>query len=234
MNYKSHIPNFITLLNLLCGGLAVIFLFKGFILEAAMLVGLSAVFDFFDGLAAKLLNAKSLIGKELDSLADVISFGLVPSLFVFILMEKNIADDASIWIKIIPYFSLTIAGFSALRLAKFNLDTRQSVYFIGFPTPANAILLISFSIVALLQSDTILGNIFSNLYVQLLLIGITCFLLVSEIRMFALKFKGLSFKANRIRYTFLLIALLLIVFLGWTGLVFSIFTYILMSLIFKE
>ncbi len=234
MNFKSHIPNFITVLNLISGSFAVILLFRGFLTEAALFIGLAAVLDFLDGFVAKLLNAKSIIGKELDSLADVVSFGLVPALFLFLLMENSVRENASNLINAIPYIALAIAGFSALRLAKFNIDTRQTLSFLGLPTPANAILLISFVIVAFNSKDSAIGILFSNTILQVIVVFISCYLLVSEIPMFSLKFKTFGLKGNEIRYAFLLIAAALIIGLGWVGIFLTIIVYILMSLIFNR
>ncbi len=236
MNIKSHIPNTITVFNLLCGSIAVIFLFNGLLLGAALLVGLAAVFDFLDGFTAKLLNAKSLIGKELDSLADVISFGLVPSLFMFVLLKSEVNNEMSSFMSVIPYLALAITAFSALRLAKFNLDTRQTTSFIGLPVPANAIFIISFVMVVSTNDAPlpILNQIAANIWVQLAVIAISSYLLVSEIPMFAMKFsKGYGIKDNKVRYSFILLALISIVFLGWTGISLTIVIYILMSLKFK-
>jgi CDP-diacylglycerol---serine O-phosphatidyltransferase len=230
MNYKPHIPNAITILNLLSGSLAVILIFKGYLQEAALLVFLATILDFLDGFVAKMLNAKSIIGKELDSLADVISFGLAPALFLFVLMEKHPLTETSMFMAIMPYTALLIAGFSALRLAKFNIDTRQSVTFLGLPTPANAILIISFTIVA--GKIPLLSN---NFYLQLAIIPISCYLLISEIPMFAIKFsKGFSFRLNKIRYIYLSIAMALVLFFGWFGVMLAVLIYILMSIILRE
>lgn len=237
MNIRYHLPNTITVLNLLCGSLAVIFLFKRLFLEAAGLIGLAAVFDFFDGFVAKLLNAKSPIGKELDSLADVISFGLVPALFMFLLLSASIETTSNLVLSLVPYLSLFIVAFSALRLAKFNLDTRQSTSFLGLPVPANAIFIISYVMVALYNDAPvqILNQVASNIWLQLVLIAISCFLLVSEIPMFAMKFsKGYGIKENRVRYSFLLLSLISIVLLGWTGIALTIVIYIVMSIVFRD
>lgn len=230
MNYKSHIPNTITILNLLSGSLAVILLFKGYVQSAALLVVLATILDFLDGFIAKMLNAKSIIGKELDSLADVISFGLAPALFLFILMEKHPITETNNLTALLPYLALLIAAFSALRLAKFNIDTRQSVSFLGLPTPANAVLIISFTIVA--GQMPFLGN---NFYLQLAIIPLSCYLLVSEIPMFAIKFsKGFSLSLNKIRYIYISIGMALVLFLGWLGVMLAVVIYILMSIILRD
>ncbi len=230
MNYKSHIPNTITILNLLSGSLSVILLFKGYLQAAALLVILAAALDFLDGFIAKMLNAKSIIGKELDSLADVISFGLAPALFLFMLMEQHNITETNSIMALMPYLALFIAAFSALRLAKFNIDTRQSVSFLGLPTPANAVLIISFTIVA--SKMPVLGN---NFYLQLAIIPLSCYLLVSEIPMFAIKFsKGFSFSLNKIRYIYITIAMALVLLSGWLGVMLAGVIYILMSIILRD
>ena len=194
---KKHIPNFITSLNLFSGCVGVLLAFQGNYQGAFIAILLSAVFDFFDGFAARLLKAYSPMGKELDSLADVVSFGVVPGVIVFFLLSKI---DINEWI---PYLAFLIPVFSALRLAKFNIDERQTSSFIGLPTPANAIfwggLVFSFS-------DFLISNAW-------ILIGLTLvfsYLLVAEIPMFALKFKNFSWKNNQIQYLFLFVTLILL------------------------
>lgn len=238
MNIKVHVPNAVTLLNLISGSLAVILLYQGYVLYSAMFVGLSAIFDFLDGFFAKLFNVKSMLGKELDSLADVISFGLAPALFLFELMSNNksVAEAGNL-LSYTPYLALLIAAFSALRLAKFNLDTRQSVTFLGLPTPANAVFIVSLTIVALQQSSPIpvINQVAGIYWVQLAVIPFSCFLLVSEIPMFAMKFsKGFALSNNKLRYTFMLITLVCVGLFDWTGILLSVVIYILMSLIFME
>ena len=216
MNIKSHIPNTITVFNLLCGSIAVILLFNGSLKGAALLVGLAAVFDFLDGFTAKLLNAKSLIGKELDSLADIVSFGLVPSLFLFVLIKSELNFNGCFYNEAIPYLALAVTAFSALRLAKFNLDTRLTTSFIGLPVPAYAIFIISFVMVALYNDAPlpVLNQVASNIWVQLTVIAVSSFLLVSEIPMFAMKFsKGYGIKENNVRYSFFFWLLFLLFFL---------------------
>lgn len=238
MNIKYHIPNAITVLNLISGVVAIIFLFNGYVIEAALMVGLATILDFFDGFVAKLLNSKSLIGKELDSLADVVSFGVVPALFLFHLITKSLyLAGYSENYYFIPYLALAVAAFSALRLAKFNLDTRQTTSFLGLPTPANAVFIISFAVIGHFQDSPIeiINQITSNLWVQIGLIPITCFLLISELPMFAIKVsKGVKFKDNSLKYTFLIIAALLVGTLYWTGLTLAMILYVIMSLLFEK
>jgi CDP-diacylglycerol---serine O-phosphatidyltransferase len=215
---KKHIPNFITCLNLFSGCIAVLLAFKGNYQGAFIAILVAAVFDFFDGFAARMLKAYSPMGKELDSLADMVSFGFAPGMIVFsLLSEININE----WL---PYLAFIIPVFSALRLAKFNIDERQTSSFIGMPTPANAIF---WAGMAFSFTSFLVGNVW-------ILIALTVafsYLLVAEIPMFALKVKNLAWKDNQIQYIFLIVTIgLLVVFqlnafapiIGW---------YILLSII---
>lgn len=233
---KKHLPNSITILNLISGSVAVIQAIEGNLPLAAALVGLAAIFDFFDGFAARLLQVKSEIGKELDSLADVISFGLAPAIVLFCMIRDNSAiHDYPEIAAILPYTALLIAGFSALRLAKFNLDTRQTDSFIGLPTPANALFIISLPLFAgnsALQDAGLLSALAGNLFFQLALIPVSCFLLVSEIPLFALKFShGFSYGANKVKYSFLLITIIALLALKWSGIPIIVIIYILVSVL---
>jgi len=188
---KKHIPNFITCLNLFSGCVASYLAFKGNYQGAFVAILFAAVFDFLDGFAARLLKAYSPMGKELDSLADMISFGLAPGAIVFSLLTDTGINE---WL---PFAGFLIPVFSGLRLAKFNIDDRQTSSFLGLPVPANAIfwagIVYSFS--------PFLTN---NLWFFLLLIGVFCFFLISEIPMFSLKFKNVSWKENETQYFFLI------------------------------
>lgn len=195
---KKHIPNFITCLNLFSGCVAVFLAFKGNYQGAFIAILIAAVFDFFDGFAARILKAYSPMGKELDSLADVISFGMAPGAIVFsLLTEANINE----WL---PYLAFLIPVVSALRLAKFNIDERQTSSFIGMPTPANAIFWggLAFSYAGLLVE---------YYWVLIILTVLFSYLLVAEIPMFALKVKNLTWKDNQIQYIFLLVTIILLV-----------------------
>ncbi|WP_291563049.1 CDP-diacylglycerol--serine O-phosphatidyltransferase [Bacteroides sp.] len=224
-----NIPNSITSCNLFCGCIASYMAFGGDFRMAMLFIVLGAVFDFFDGMTARLLKVSSPIGKELDSLADNITFGLAPSAIVFSLFkEVSMPDFLSGISEYVPYCAFIISVFSALRLAKFNLDERQTSSFIGMPTPANALFWSSLAI-SLHENDGFL-QAFNVLYL-LLLVVVMSLLLVSELPMFALKFKNLSFQSNKIRYIFLLVSVLLLVFWGITGLAAVILWYILLSVI---
>ena len=188
---KKHIPNFITCLNLFSGCVASYLAFKSNYEGAFIAILLAAVFDFMDGFAARLLKAYSAMGKELDSLADMISFGLAPGAIIFSLLTESGTNE---WL---PFAGFLIPVFSGLRLAKFNIDDRQTSSFLGLPVPANAIfwagIVYSFS--------PFLTN---NTWFFLILIGVFCFLLVSEIPMFSLKFKNVSWRDNQNQYFFLI------------------------------
>lgn len=193
---------------------------------AMLFIVLGAVFDFFDGMSARLLNVSSPIGKELDSLADNITFGLAPSVVVFSLfMEIDIPEFMSGVSDLLPYSAFIISVFSALRLAKFNLDERQTTSFIGMPTPANALF---WSSLAICISEGEYLQWFNALYL-LLLVFVMSFLLVSELPMFSLKFKKLSWKTNKIKYIFLIVSISLLVLYGVNGLAAVILWYILLS-----
>lgn len=227
----KHIPNAITCLNLFTGCVALYIAFQGSLEFAAYLVGVAAVFDFLDGLVARLLRAYSEIGKQLDSLADMVSFGVLPGVIMFKLMQKSaLADPATslLQVEILPYAAFIIIIFSALRLAKFNIDVRQTSSFIGLPTPANSIFISSLPLI--LASDQFnLASYILNYYSLLILSLLLCFMLVAEIPLFALKFRNLTWKDNSIRFIFLLLALSLLIILKFAAIPVIIVIYILLS-----
>lgn len=196
------IPNMLTLGNLICGSSAVVALLMHADFELAFwLVVASAVFDFFDGFAARLLKSVSAIGVELDSLADMVSFGLVPSVAMFCLWDVAPSSDLPSWMR---YLTLTIVAFSALRLAKFNIDDTQTTEFCGLPTPANGLFCLS---LAMLMAA---GSISLPQWAILTISIGMAYMLISPIRMFALKFKGFGWQGNEIRYSFLALCVVLI------------------------
>lgn len=228
---KKHIPNTITCLNLMSGCIASWWAFQGDYQMALLFIIIGAVFDFFDGMTARLLHVSSPIGKELDSLADDITFGFAPSAIVFSFLNSQFTiHNCQLSIlncQLIPYLAFVMAAFSALRLAKFNLDERQALGFIGLPTPANA----------LFWGALIVGlgdNIASISYATgIILLGtfISCWLLVSEIPMFALKFKTWGWKGNEIKYIFLITCIPLLLILGIAGIAAVIAWYIILSIL---
>lgn len=217
---KKHLPNFLTSCNLICGCLGIVFVLEGRGVPAAYLVWLACVFDFFDGFAARMLKVHSPVGKELDSLADVISFGVLPALVMYKMIG---ASSSSV---ILPYAGFMIAVFSALRLAIFNVDETQSDSFKGLNTPANTLFITSLP----LLSD----HVGTWLYQPVVLVAITfifSLLLVSRIEIFALKFKNFSWQENKLRFTFLLLSVLLLVSLQILAIPIIIILYIVLSLI---
>lgn len=221
MNLKAQLPNFITLLNLLSGVLGILWVLEGQPLYGAYFVILSATFDFFDGFAARLLKVQSDMGKELDSLADVVSFGVLPGILLYSLTKSQ--TEASF----LPYCTLIIPMLSAYRLAKFNLDTRQSDRFIGLPTPANALLLTTIPYLAARWPE--LSPWLSSPIALVVIAWLTSLLLVAELPLIALKFKNSSFRDNSYRYTLLVIGAVCLVWLQLAGIPLVILAYLLLS-----
>lgn len=211
---KKHLPNFITCLNLLSGCIGISLAFNGNLEWAVYLIWLAMIFDFGDGLVARLLNVKSEIGKELDSLADMVTFGVLPSILMFLMLEEKWDHQ---WL---TYIGFLIAVFSGLRLAKFNVDTRQEENFIGLPTPANALFI----------SSLVFFREMLPLELLIVITIVFSLLLVAELPLFSLKLKKMTWKGNEVRFIFLLLSVLLIVFLQLAALPFIIITYILISL----
>ena len=226
-----HIPNAITCLNLFSGCIAGVMAFEAKYDLALIFIILSAVFDFFDGMMARLLNAHSVIGKDLDSWADDVSFGVAPSLIVFSLFkEMHYPAGMESLASFFPYLAFLISVFSALRLAKFNNDTRQTSSFVGLPVPANALFWASLVAGA---HDFLITDSFNPIYL-LILVCIFSWLLVAEIPMFSLKFKNLSWKSNKISFIFLIVCIPFLVFLGICSFAAIIVWYILLSLITRK
>ena len=223
-----HIPNALTCMNLFSGCIACVMAFHANFEMAMLFIVIGAVFDFFDGLAARLLHAYSNIGKDLDSLADDVSFGVAPALIVFSLFKEiNYPDYLSSLANWLPYAAFLIAIFSALRLAKFNNDTRQTTSFIGLPVPANA----------LFWASLVAGCKPIACYHPLLTLALVClfsWLLVSEIPMFSLKFKNLSWKDNKIAFIFVIISAILLITLKIAGFAAVIVWYILLSILTQK
>ncbi|HEY3370565.1 MAG TPA: CDP-alcohol phosphatidyltransferase family protein [Prolixibacteraceae bacterium] len=233
------VPNAITALNLICGSLAVFLAVDGQLGMASGFILAAAVFDFMDGFAARLLKAYSSIGKELDSLADMVSFGLAPAAIVFTMMEytlfgvnqplQNIDASWSQWIALLTSLVIPVAG--AFRLAKFNTDDRQSEQFLGMPIPANAIFFASLGLILQFGTNETIASIILNKNVLLTFIFICSFLMVSELPMFSMKFKNLHLKDNAIRFLFLGTTILMLIFLQIYALPIIIMWYVLLSVI---
>ena len=223
-----HVPNTITCLNLFCGCLSIVCTFSSMLDIAAYLILAAAVFDFFDGFAARWLKAYSEMGKQLDSLADMVSFGVAPASIMYtLLLYSTIEHDLYVFGYLVASTAYLIAVFSALRLAKFNIDTRQSDSFIGLPTPANALFICS---LAFISSDTSHATMLTdNLFFLLAVTIVLSYLLVAELPLFSLKFKSFAWKDNKIRYIFLALSLLILLILHWAGLAAVILVYIILS-----
>lgn len=227
MGIKKHIPNTITCCNLVSGCIATTFAFAGNPKMAMFWIIMGAVFDFFDGMVARLLKVSSPIGKELDSLADDVTFGVAPSAIVFselFTLQYPVLQGLQTYI---PYCAFLIAAFSALRLAKFNLDDRQTTSFIGLPTPANALFWGSF----IIGGHTFIESFKWGVPLILIMICLSCYLLVAEFPMFALKFKKWSWKGNEVKYIFILSCIPMLLFLGYSAFSAIIAWYVILSAI---
>jgi len=236
----KQIPNLITSLNLISGSLAVIFGIDGHLTWAGIFICLAAVFDFLDGLAARSLKAYSEVGKQLDSLADLVSFGLAPATILFTLLEfsmfgKNfpVHEIAAKWDQWLILFSaLLMPVFGAVRLAIFNTRYSDKNFFRGLPIPANGLFWAS---VGLMPEIPQFQGIMDMIYTtnNILLLGIfTSVMMVITLPMFSLKFSGLNLKENWYRYLFLLAALILLITFNVYGLALSILTYIFLNILF--
>lgn len=218
---KKHIPNAITCANLFSGCIGIVFAFKGDLQTAAYFVVLSGIFDFFDGMVARLLNVKSKIGKDLDSLADMVSFGFLPGVIMFQLLK--VSDYSSAYL---PYLGFLITVFSALRLAKFNNDARQTENFIGLNTPMNTLFICSLPFIAVDYPGVIGSTI-----LLIAIIAITSYLLVSEIKIFSLKFSNYSWTKNSYKFIFLILSAVLIAMLKFAAIPFVLVIYISLSIL---
>ena len=224
----KHIPNTLTSCNLISGCIAIVFALSANYTMALTFIVVGAVFDFFDGMSARLLGVSSPIGKELDSLADVVTFGVAPSSMIFTLLltlDKSGWNDSLAFA--VPYVAFVMAAFSAIRLAKFNLDERQTTSFIGLPTPANAL----FWAALIVGSEDMLVAQSHVILLLIVLVFISSWLLVAEIPMFALKFKHWGWHENRIKYVFLVSCLPILLIFGISGISVIIAWYICLSII---
>lgn len=231
------VPNAITAMNLVCGSLAVFFAVDGQLGWAGVFIFVAAIFDFFDGMSARLLKAYSPIGKELDSLADMVSFGLAPAAIIFTMLElslfginqqiQNIETHWTQWVVLFTSLLIPVAG--AFRLAKFNTDDRQSEQFLGMPIPANAIYFASLALILELGTKIEIVPFILNKYTILASVFCSAFLMVSELPMFSLKFKNLSIKENALRFFFLGTVILMLIVLKIYALPLIIVWYVLLS-----
>ncbi|MEN8799441.1 MAG: CDP-alcohol phosphatidyltransferase family protein [Flavobacteriaceae bacterium] len=242
---KKKIPHFLTLLNILSGCIATVFAMQNQLEWAALFVFIGIFFDFFDGLAARVLNAQSEIGVQLDSLADMITSGLVPGIVMFQLLalsqtggwnavswqEFHFGESTLALNSLLPFAGFLITLASAYRLARFNTDEDQLESFRGLPTPANALLVMSLPLILLYQGNDAINSLILNPWFLLIHIVLSSFLLNANIELFALKFKDWSFKQNALRYIFLIISLVLLLTLKFLAVPVIVALYILSSLV---
>ncbi|WP_339624509.1 CDP-alcohol phosphatidyltransferase family protein [uncultured Winogradskyella sp.] len=249
MSLKRHIPNAVTLLNLFSGCVALIFAVHGNFIAASIFVFLGIFFDFFDGLLARKLNVQSPLGIQLDSLADLVTSGVVPGVIMFKLISltidaPNFLDNNDSWNSVfnwqgfkgsvLPLIGLLIPLASAYRLAKFNLDEDQQSYFKGLPVPANTLLILSLPLILEYQNSDIINTIIINKWFLIGLTLVSCYLLNSNIKLFALKFKNWGFKDNAVRYIFLILSVVLLIILQFGAIPFVIGLYVILSLLIKR
>ena len=219
---KKHIPNLITCGNLFSGCLAIVSAMQGKLEIAALLIFTAGLFDLLDGLAARLLHVSSPMGKELDSLADVVSFGVAPAIILFCITP---ACSDQLFFSLLPYSAFLITIFSAIRLAKFNIDQRQTTSFIGLPTPAMA-----FFVASLPFISAATGCILQYPIVTPLISIVLASLMVAELPLFSLKFSGMGWKGNKTRYVFIVLALICAILFFISSIPLVIALYILLSL----
>jgi len=217
------IPNLLTISNLICGCIALYFTFHNNLVFAAYLIGLSAIFDFMDGAVARLLKVSGPMGRELDSLADMVSFGVVPGSVVFHLLEASSMSSYS-------FIALLIPALSAYRLAKFNIDVRQTDGFIGLNTPANTLFFISFPLISHFQPDHFLNSWIAIPELLILLTVLMSFAMVSEIPLFAFKFKNLRFADNKLRFSFIGLSVVLLFMLQFAAIPLLVLLYLFLSI----
>ena len=227
---KAFVPNFITLLNLLSGGIAVIFAVKGDLSTAALFVFFGIFFDFFDGFLARKLNVSSEMGLQLDSLADLVTSGLVPALVLVNLIELSIlpSQDANCFL---PYLGLLVLLCSAYRLAKFNISTEQSQFFIGLPTPANALLIMSLPLILDYQNSDSYNALILNPFFLVVVTLLSSFLLNAPVKLIAIKFKTWNFSENASKYILIIFSLVGLILFKFAGIPLIIIFYIMLSLI---
>ncbi len=230
MNIKKHIPNTITCMSLVSGCIAAVMALHGELWWAAIWIIIASVFDFMDGFAARLLKAYSPMGKELDSLSDIVSFGVAPGMILFWVLSEATVSFGEMG-RYIPYFAFVIPAFSGLRLAKFNIDERQTTSFIGLPVPAHALFWASagYSLAPLAPTNPLLFVV-----IALVVAFLSSLLLVSEIPMFSLKIKSLAWKGNESRYILVVCAILFVALFGMLGIAGTILLYLLLSIFTKQ
>ena len=234
MRLKQHIPNAITCCNLVSGCLSILFLTQNMPVKAALMIFVAGLFDFLDGFSARLLKVHSPIGADLDSLSDVVSFGVAPGFIMYWLMSRSF--DLPQWciagIKVLPCLAFLLTVFSAIRLARFNVDETQKTSFRGIPAPGMAIFIASLPL-ALSQVHHLKDGVL-NYWACIGITLIFSFMMVSRLRFFSFKMKSAKWKGNEVRWIFLLVALVSFVIFKWLALPFVMMLYILLSIFFAE
>lgn len=223
----KHIPNAITCCNLLSGCISIVLLCNGYVTAAGIMIFVAAIFDFFDGFAARLLKAYSAIGAELDSLSDVVSFGVAPSFIIYHYLQSAPVSVSISSFNVIPFAAFLLAVFAELRLAKFNVDDRQTTSFIGLPTPAMGLFVASLPFTLQNENLAFMGGLMTNIYFLLSVVAIFSYLMVSEIPFFSLKIKNLRFKENIHIYVLAAFAVISFIILGFAAIPFVMLFYII-------
>ena len=229
MTLKKHIPNLLTLGNLLCGTIATIAAVNADYLMAASLVVLGIFFDFFDGFAARMLNVSGELGKQLDSLADMVTSGVVPGIIVYKMIEQNSVGSFE-FSAFLPYLGLILTLAACYRLANFNIDTRQSDSFIGLPTPAMSLFIIALPLVPDYTDNQFFIDLVQNNYFLLGVTAVLSFLMNAEIPLFSLKFKNFGVKENLLKYVFLVLSIIILLTLEVISIPTIIILYVLLSI----
>jgi len=228
MTIKKHLPNILTLGNLLCGTIAVIFAVQGDFLSAALFVVLGIVFDFLDGFVARLLNVSGELGKQLDSLADMVTSGVVPGIVMLQLLNNKPVTELD-FSNYVPYIGLLLTLAACYRLAIFNLDTRQTNSFIGLPTPAMSLFVIALPLIPMYSDNQFFIELVQNNYFLIAITLLLSYLMNAEIPLFSLKFKSFGLKKNKLKYFFLLASMALMLSLEVIAIPLVIVLYVLLS-----
>ena len=238
MNVKKHIPNIITLLNLFCGCIALVFAFQQEFLLAFYFVCLGIFFDFFDGFFARLFKVSSPLGLQLDSLADMITSGIVPGVIMFQMLLKSFGEEKIISVSswdnsamIFPFLGFIITLGACYRLANFNIDTRQTDSFIGLPTPANALFILSLPLILLNSNIEFIANALQNHWVLITISIVSAYIMNAEIPLFSLKVKDFTFKKNALQILFLASSVLFLLVFRYLGIPMIIIFYVLLSVV---
>ena len=228
-HFKTYVPNLFTLLNLFCGSVGVIFAVQVDLITSSFFVLLGILFDFFDGFFARKFNSQSSLGLQLDSLADMVTSGLIPGIFMMNLLQLSLDSSWPMW-DVIPYFALIITLCSAYRLANFNISKKNN-YFVGLPTPANTLLIVSLPLVLEFQDSELWSSIISNPTFLVVLTFLLSFLLNAKLRLISIKFKTWDFRANSDKYILIISSFFILSFFKWAGIFLVIVFYIIFSIL---